>query len=169
MQSYVFVSPACTYFYCTFDMLRFPPVVNTNKWQTTNNILETFTKHTEMTFRVWQSLPGRLPAEDTLFELIANFQRSQTWWRQGRTTMVAAQRWPHEHVTCREEYKLVRNRYRSTIDEAKTEYYSGKFRNVLEIKRNSSKSVKSFTKPLQQEQCPDTDSLKGLADWSMNH
>ena len=36
-----------------------------------------------------------------------------------------------------------------------------KFRNVLEIKRNSSKSL---TKPLQQEQYPDSDSLKDLAD-----
>ena len=40
--------------------------------------------------------------------------------------MVEAQRWPHKNVTCREEYRLVRNRYRSAIDEAKTEYYSGK-------------------------------------------
>ena len=36
------------------------------------------------------------------------------------------ERWPHKNVTCREEYRLVRNKYRSAIDEAKTGYYSGK-------------------------------------------
>ena len=48
---------------------------------------------------------------------------------------------PIKNVTCREEYRLVCNRYRSATDEAKTEYYSGKFRHVLEIKRNPLKSL----------------------------
>ena len=78
--------------------------------------------------------------------------------------VVAAQRWPHKNVTFREEYRLVRNRYRSAIDEAKTEYYSGKVQECAGDQKKLFEIIKSLTKPLQQEQYPDSDSLKDLAD-----
>ena len=71
---------------------------------------------------------------------------------------------PIKHVTCREEYRLVRNRYRSAIDEAKTEYYSGKVQECAGDQNKIFEIIKSLTKPLQQEQYLDFDSLKDLAD-----
>ena len=78
--------------------------------------------------------------------------------------MVAAQRWSHKNVTCREEYRLVRNRYRSAIDEAKTEHYSGKVQECAGDQKKLFEIIKSLTKPLQHKQYPDFDSLKDLAD-----
>ena len=56
------------------------------------------------------------------------------------------------------------NRYRSAIDEAKTEYYSGNFQECAEDQKKLFEIIKSLTKPLQQEQYTDFDSLKDLAD-----
>ena len=53
--------------------------------------------------------------------------------------------------TFREEYRLVRNRYRSAIDEAKTEYYSGKVQECAGDQKKLFEIIKSLTKPLQQE------------------
>ena len=71
---------------------------------------------------------------------------------------------PIKNVTFREEYRLVRNRYISAIDEAKTEYYSGKVQECAQDQKKLFEIIKSLTKPLQQEQYPDSDSLKDLAD-----
>ena len=60
--------------------------------------------------------------------------------------------------------KLVRNRYRSAIDEAKTEYYSGKVQECAGDQKKLFEIIKSLTKPLQQEQYPDSDTMKDLAD-----
>ena len=63
----------------TAHSIRFLAVINTNKWYTTDNILGIFTEHTEMIPAarhgpsVWQSLSGCFPADDMLFEAIANF------------------------------------------------------------------------------------------------
>ena len=72
--------------------------------------------------------------------------------------------YPIKNVTFREEYRLVRNRYRSAIDEAKTEYYSGKVQECTGDQKKLFEIIKSLTKPLQQQQYPDSDSLKDLAD-----
>ena len=58
----------------------------------------------------------------------------------------------------------MRNRYRSTIDEAKTGYYSGKVQESAGHLKKLLEIIKSLTKPLQQEQYPNSDSLKDLAD-----
>ena len=58
----------------------------------------------------------------------------------------------------------MRNRYRSAIDEAKTEYYSGKVQECAWDQKKLFEIIKLLTKPLQQEQYPDSDSLKDLAD-----
>ena len=71
---------------------------------------------------------------------------------------------PIKNVTCREEYRVVHNRYRSAIDEAKTEYYFGKVQECAGDQKKLFNTIKSLTKALQQEQCPDSDSLKDLAD-----
>ena len=71
---------------------------------------------------------------------------------------------PIKNGTCREEYRLVRNGYRSAIDEAKTEYYSGKVQECAGDQKKLFEIIKSLTKPLQQEQYPDSDSMKDLAD-----
>ena len=70
-------------------------------------------------------------------------QRSQTWQKESRTTVVAAQRWPH-----------------------KNECYSGKVQGCARDQKKLFEIIKSLTKPLQQEQYPDSDSLKDLADAS---
>ena len=71
---------------------------------------------------------------------------------------------PIKNVTCRDEYRFVHNRYRSAIDEAKTEYYSGNVQECAGDQKKLFEIIKSLTKPLQQEQYPDSDSLKDLAD-----
>ena len=86
------------------------------------------------------------------------------WQKEGITTMVAAQRWPHKNMPCREEYRLVRNRYTATIDEAKKEYYSEKVQDCAGDQKKPFEIIKSLTKALQQEQYPDSHSWKDLAD-----
>ena len=71
---------------------------------------------------------------------------------------------PIKNVTFGEEYRLVRNRFRSVIDEAKTEYYSGKVQECAGDQKKLFEIIKSLTKPLQQEKYPDSDSSKDLAD-----
>ena len=58
----------------------------------------------------------------------------------------------------------MRNRYRSAIDEAKTEHYSGKVQECAGDQKKLFEIIKSLPKPLRQEQYPDSDSLKDLAD-----
>ena len=58
----------------------------------------------------------------------------------------------------------MRNRYRSAIDEAKTEYYSGTVQECAGDQKKLFEIIESLTKPLQQEQYPNLDSLKDLAD-----
>ena len=58
----------------------------------------------------------------------------------------------------------MRNRYRSAIDEAKTGYYVGKVQECAGDQKKLFEIIKSLTKPLKQEQYPDSDSLKDLAD-----
>ena len=70
--------------------------------------------------------------------------------------MVAVSRGPHKNVTCREEYRLVRNRYRSAIDEAKTEYHSGKIQECAGDQKKLFEIIKPLTQPLQREQYPDS-------------
>ena len=119
---------------------------------------------------LWKIMDDHAPEKtktekETGYALVQRWnERSQTWQTEGRTTVVAAQRWPHKNVTCREEYRLVRNRCRSAIDEAKTEYYSGKVQECAGYKKKLFEIIKSPTKQLQQKHYPDSDSLKDLSD-----
>ena len=90
-------------------------------------------------------------------------QRSQTWQKEGRTTVIVVQRWSHKNVTYKEQNRLVCNRHRSAIDEAKMEYYSGKVQECAEDQRNSSKSLNP-SQTIAINAIPDTDILKDLAD-----
>ena len=63
---------------------------------------------------------------------------------------------PTKNVTCREEYRLMCNRYRSAINEAKAEYYSGKVQECAGDQKKLFKIIKFLTKSLQQEQCLDS-------------
>ena len=65
--------------------------------------------------------------------------------------MVAAQMWPYKNVTYGEHYRLVRERYRSAIDEAKTAYCSAKVQECAGDQKLFFEIIKSLTKPLQQE------------------
>ena len=54
------------------------------------------------------------------------------------------------------------NRYRSAIDEAQTEHYSGKVQQCAGDQKKLFEIIQSLTKSIHQEQYPD--SLKDLAD-----
>ena len=66
-------------------------------------------------------------------------------------------------LTHREEYKSVRKRYRSAIDELKKEYNSGIFQECVGDQKKRFEIIKYPTKPLQ-EQYRHSDPLKDLAD-----
>ena len=71
---------------------------------------------------------------------------------------------PIKSVTYKDEYKLARNEYRSAINKAKTDYFSDK---VLQCQGDQKKLfalIKSLSKPMQQEQYPDSASLHDLAN-----
>ena len=61
---------------------------------------------------------------------------------------------PIKYVTCREEYRLVRNRYRSAIDEAKTEYYSGKVKECVGDQNKLFEIIKSRTNHYNKSNIP---------------
>ena len=94
---------------------------------------------------------------DEIIGLKRDRRKAERQWLQHRGD-------PIKNVTCREEYRLVRNKYRSATDEAKTEYYSGKVQECAGDQKKLFEINKSLTKPLQQEQYPESDSLKDLAD-----
>ena len=66
---------------------------------------------------------------------------------------------PINNVICREEYRLVCNRYRSAIDKAKTEYHSGKVQECAGDPKKLLEIIKFLTKPVQQKEYPNSDSL----------
>ena len=93
----------------------------------------------------------------TMKSKVCDRRKAERQWLQQRGD-------PIKNVTCREEYRLVRNRYRSATDKAKTEYYSAKVQECAGDQKKLFEIIQSLTKPLQQEQYPDSDSLKDLAD-----
>ena len=71
---------------------------------------------------------------------------------------------PKKSTTYREEYQTVRNLYRSAIDEAKTGYYSSKVQESAGDQKKLFVPIHSLTKPQQEENFPDSSSIKDLAN-----
>ena len=94
---------------------------------------------------------------DDLKDLKRKRRQSERQWLQHRGD-------PIKSVTYKEEYNHSRNKYRSASEAAKTDSYSNQVQKCAGDQKKLFSLIKSLTKPLQQQQYPDSASLKDLAD-----